>query len=81
MKDKLDIIKGEIERIKPLSEVTVLVATKCVEAERIDALYDLGITEIGENRVQELLEKFDFVKKSGSYRYVTATFLFLFILH
>ena len=70
MKDKLDIIKGEIERIKPLSEVTVLVATKCVEAERIDALYDLGITEIGENRVQELLEKFDFVKNPFNWHFI-----------
>jgi pyridoxal phosphate enzyme (YggS family) len=34
-------------------------ATKCVDAERINYAISLGITHIGENRVNELLEKYD----------------------
>lgn len=70
LKYKLDKIKDEIDRLKMVDEVTILVATKCVEAERIDALYELGITEIGENRVQELLEKYDSVKNPFNWHFI-----------
>ena len=40
-------------------EVTVIAATKTVEAEKISLLPQYGITAAGENRVQELLDKYD----------------------
>ncbi len=41
-------------------EVTMLAATKYVDAEKINyAAHHLGLTHIGENRVQELLSKYD----------------------
>lgn len=41
-------------------DVTLLCATKTVPAEVINyAISELGVTDIGENRVQELLEKYD----------------------
>lgn len=43
--------------------VTLLAATKTVDAERINRAIDLGIKDIGENRVQELLEKYEYIKK------------------
>lgn len=50
-----------------LSEVggraTVLAATKTVPAETVNKIYDLGIHTIGENKVQELLEKYDALDK------------------
>lgn len=42
---------------------TVLAATKTVAPERINLIYDMGIHTIGENRVQELLEKYDELDK------------------
>lgn len=39
------------------SEVTLLAVTKTVEAARINEAISLGITQIGENRVQEFLGK------------------------
>ena len=40
-------------------EVTLLAVTKTVEAERINAAIQLGVSDIGENRVQEFLSKRD----------------------
>ena len=40
-------------------EVTLLLATKYASAEEINAAADYGIRDIGENRVQQLLEKYD----------------------
>lgn len=43
-------------------EITLLAATKTVDADTINYAVDKGITHIGENRVQELLSKFDSLK-------------------
>lgn len=42
--------------------VTLVAATKCVPPDVIAAAYDCGITDVGENRVQEYLDKRDAVK-------------------
>ncbi len=44
-------------------DVTVLAVTKNRSADEINTAISLGITDIGENRVQELMEKYDGVKK------------------
>ena len=47
-------------------EIRILAATKTVSAERINyAIDQLGLSLIGENRVQELLEKYDDLHKDG----------------
>ncbi|MGM9636920.1 MAG: YggS family pyridoxal phosphate-dependent enzyme [Eubacteriales bacterium] len=47
-------------------QVTLLAATKTVPAERInDAVDHLGLCDIGENRVQELLSKYDDLHKEN----------------
>lgn len=47
-------------------DVTLLCATKTVPAEVINyATQELGVTDIGENRVQELLEKYDALEKDN----------------
>lgn len=45
------------------SDVKIVPATKTVSAERINLLLECGIDTIGENRVQELLEKYDALDK------------------
>ena len=47
--------------------VTLVAATKTVPAELVNAAIDFGVTDIGENRVQEYLEKRDAVKPAKSH--------------
>jgi len=58
-------IKNNIDEIKKTTEskATLLLATKCVDAERINYAISCGITHIGENRVNELLEKYDKINR------------------
>jgi len=66
MKEKL-LIKENLEAVRSkigVKNVTILAATKTVPADIINyAVTELGITDIGENRVQELLEKYDALEK------------------
>ncbi len=66
MREKIAEILSNVEKVKReycLTQNVVLVAaTKMVEAERINRLPALGVTIAGENRVQELLEKYDDVE-------------------
>lgn len=43
--------------------VTLVAVTKTHPVEMINEAIDLGVTDIGENKVQEILEKYDKVKK------------------
>ena len=65
MKEKINEIFRRIDAVKKeygiSEEITVVGATKTVSAERINELPSCGITIAGENRVQELLEKYDSV--------------------
>ena len=45
------------------AEVTLLAATKYASAEQMNALIALGVQDVGENRVQALLEKWDALDK------------------
>lgn len=76
MNDETDLICGNIERIrervaaaalrsgrKP-EDVKIIAVTKTVEPERIRKAVACGLTELGENRVQELTEKYDIIEGS-----------------
>lgn len=43
-------------------DVTILAVTKTIDAERINEAVSLGLHDLGENRVQELLSKYEDVK-------------------
>ena len=45
------------------AEITLLAATKYASAEQMNALIALGVQDVGENRVQALLEKWDALDK------------------
>lgn len=65
VKENLPRVRAEIAR-HAKSEVTLLAATKTVPVEAINYAVDhLGLTDIGENRVQELLEKYDRLHREG----------------
>ena len=64
--DAVQRIKAAAEETgRSLDDVTLLAATKTVDAETINFAISCGIKCIGENRVQELLEKYDAVNKEN----------------
>ncbi len=55
---------AEAQSVSPYKgEVTLLLATKYATAEQINAAAEYGVRDIGENRVQQLLEKYDALDK------------------
>jgi len=70
LKDNIDSVFSKISEIKGKcgieKEVTLLAATKTVPPEVINYVTkNLGIKHIGENRVQELIEKYDRLELDG----------------
>ena len=63
MRDEINKLFARIEEVKRecgiTREITVVAATKTVSPERINELPKYGIKIAGENRVQELLDKYD----------------------
>ncbi len=62
-----EIVKKKIEAAainsgRRLEDITLLAATKTVDIDTINFAIENGITHIGENRVQELLSKLDYLK-------------------
>ena len=55
--ERLDKLFEDVKKYAT-AEVTVCAATKTVSAEVINLAAEHGLTDIGENRVQELLEKY-----------------------
>lgn len=51
-------------------EVTIMAVTKTVPFDKINEAIDLGITTLGENRVQELLSKYDNVKEGCTWHII-----------
>lgn len=50
------------------NDVTIIAVTKNFDCNAINAAIDAGITDIGENRVQELLSKYDGIKNRNKIR-------------
>ena len=68
LKQQIERVKGDIARAcekigKSSDDVLLLGVTKTYEPEIINASIDFGITDIAENKVQEILRKFDDVNK------------------
>ena len=66
MEEEIKTLKARVEAVKEKFGITrdikIVAATKTVPADKINMLPSFGITAAGENRVQELLDKFDAVK-------------------
>ena len=68
LKDQIAHVKQDVEKVcekmnKPMGYVTLLGVTKTYEVDVINASIDYGITDIAENKVQEIIRKYDDVKK------------------
>jgi len=51
-------------------DVCLLAVTKTIDAQRINEAISLGVTDIGENRVQELLAKYDLVDRGVNWHLI-----------
>lgn len=58
---ELKQVKSDISKYKIVDEVTLVAVTKKQEVSNIKRLVALGITDLGENRPQELRDKYDLV--------------------
>lgn len=64
IKEVRENIKKTAEKIdKNPDEISLIAVTKLHSPEEINEAIDCGITDIGENKVQEILEKYDKIKK------------------
>ncbi len=64
IKENLNKIQQDIKEVlegtnRNIEDITIIGVTKTVDVERIQELVDLGVKNLGENRVQELLDKYD----------------------
>ena len=70
IKENLDIIKENIAQASKKSvngnDVILLGATKMNSADRINYAISQGLKYIGENKVQELLDKYEFIDKENT---------------
>lgn len=62
IKRNIQTVMSNVARAAAGASVAVVAATKTVPPEVINVAIDCGITDIGENRVQEYLQKVDAVK-------------------
>lgn len=62
IKRNIQAVQGNVARAAAGVPVAIVAATKTVSPEVINIALDCGITDIGENRVQEYLQKKDCVK-------------------
>ncbi len=52
------------------SDITLIGVTKTIDISRINHLLDLGILNLGENKVQEMLEKYDVLGKKPNWHMI-----------
>ena len=60
--DNIAEVKRKIDAAKDGQDVTLIAVTKTHSPDMINEAIDAGITDIGENKVQEIMEKYDSVK-------------------
>lgn len=75
IKRNIEIIREKIETAaaksgRKLEDITLIAVSKTVEPERIIKAIDEGITELGENRVQELTEKYDIINRDCNWHLI-----------
>lgn len=73
--DNLAILKGRIDAAsaragRDPSEITLVAVTKNVDAERVALAVEAGVSDFGENRVQEAAEKIPLVEKDVTWHLV-----------
>lgn len=72
--ENLEDIRRRIEEAKKRAgrtdEVLLLAVTKTVDFDRIDKSIEDGVTDIGENKVQEILKRMDYYEDKVNYHFI-----------
>lgn len=68
IKNNISAIKEEIKQAclksgRSPEEITIIAVTKTIDVERINYAVDCGLSNLGENKVQEIMDKYDAVAK------------------
>src|SRR5690625_1264173 len=71
----LEEIQNNIKRVcqkvnREPSEITIIGVTKYVTIERAEEVIEAGITNLGENRVEELTEKYNHIKDQVKWHFI-----------
>lgn len=75
LKDNLDRVEENINNTllkmgRKREDVTLLAVTKTVDSEKINAMLELGVKNIGENKAQELTEKFPEISGDAIWHFI-----------
>ncbi len=70
MQENLRIILDNVNKYKTESVVNIVCASKTRSAEIINTLPSYSLYTVGENKVQELLEKYDYVDKRVKWHFI-----------
>ena len=74
IKENLDIIneniKNSLHKVGRNDDVRLIAVTKTIDMDRINEAIDTGVTDIGENKVQELRTKLDEIERSANFHMI-----------
>jgi len=62
IKSNIEVINSKIKEVCSDRDITLIAVSKTRTPEEINTAIECGITDIGENKVQEILDKYDSVK-------------------
>lgn len=73
--DNIEVIRKRVAAAAVRSgrkpeDITIIAVTKTVDTDRITKAIDCGLTELGENRVQELCDKYNIIDKKCSWHLI-----------
>lgn len=75
IQDNIETIKKRVAEAaqrsgRKLEDITIIAVTKTVDTDRIKQAVGCGMKELGENRVQELCDKYDIIDKSCNWHLI-----------
>lgn len=75
IKHNIEYIKNDIERIcqnlgRNPEDITLIAVSKTIDAARINFAVENGITDLGENKVQEIMDKYEEVSKNVNWHLI-----------
>lgn len=75
LKRNIEIVLNRIESAanksgRKFEEIKLIAVSKNVEPERINLAFEFGLKDFGENRVQELIKKFDSVNRQANFHMI-----------
>ncbi len=69
IKQNIESIEAEIKEIcqrcgRSFEDITLIAVSKTIDTDRINYAVDCGVSNLGENKVQEIMDKYDHISKN-----------------